>query len=88
MADASEGSRTSSDGLTFETALERLETLVDRLERGDLELEGALAAFEEGVRLSRHCADQLEHVERRIEELVEEGGEWLKRPFDVSEDGA
>lgn len=67
--------------LPFEAALAKLEEVVDRLEQGDLELEASLAAFEEGVRLSRRCASQLDSAEQRIEVLMREGGEWLKRPF-------
>jgi len=79
--------------LPFERALERLERVVDQLDDGELDLEAALAAFEEGVALSKHCASQLERAERRIEILVEEGGELLARPFededeDSSEDDA
>ncbi len=71
----------ASDGTTFEEALQRLETIVDRLEEGDLELEAALAAFEDGVKLTRRCASQLEDAERRIEVLVREGERWIARPF-------
>jgi len=55
---------------SFESALERLEAIVDRLESGELPLEQALAAFEEGVTLSRRCTAELEAAERRIELLV------------------
>ncbi len=82
----SAGASAPDADLPFEGALERLEELVSRLERGDLELEQALEAFEQGVALTRHCAEQLDRAERRIEELVEEGGEWLKRPFAEAED--
>jgi len=68
--------------IPFEAALERLEAVVDRLEGGDLALEESLAAFEEGVRLSKRCASQLEAAERRIEVLTREGGKWLARPLD------
>ena len=74
------------DGTTFEEALQRLEAIVDRLEEGDLELEAALAAFEEGVKLTRRCAGQLEDAERRIEVLVREGEKWIARPFAASEE--
>jgi len=50
----------AAEGLPFEAALERLEAIVQRLEGGELPLEEALAAFEEGVGLSRRCAAQLE----------------------------
>ena len=66
----------------FEDALERLESIVDRLESGDLPLEQALAVFEEGVKLTRQCAEQLSRTERRIEVLVREGEELVERPFE------
>ncbi len=75
----------ASDGTTFEEALQRLEGIVDRLEEGDLELADALAAFEDGVKLTRRCAGQLEDAERRIEVLVREGQQWIARPFESEE---
>ena len=78
--------KNETDGLPFEKALERLESIVDRLEQGGLELEAALAAFEEGVQLSRRCAEQLDAAERRIEVLVQQGREFVTRPFDEPED--
>ncbi|UCE86144.1 MAG: exodeoxyribonuclease VII small subunit [Deltaproteobacteria bacterium] len=77
-----------SQELTFEAALERLERLVGELEAGDLPLEAALAAFEEGVRLSRQCAAQLREAERRIEVLVREGDELVTRPYEAPEDAS
>jgi exodeoxyribonuclease VII small subunit len=71
--------------LQFEEALERLESIVDRLEGGDLVLEHALASFEEGVHLSRRLAAQLASAEQRVERLLREGGELLTRPFDQPE---
>jgi exodeoxyribonuclease VII small subunit len=65
--------------LSFEDALERLEALVERLETGELSLEEALAAFEEGVRLSRRLGEQIGSAERRIEVLVREGGALVGR---------
>ena len=71
--------------LSFEAALGRLEGIVDRLEEGDLELEGALVAFEEGVSLSRCCAEQLDRAERRIQVLLRDGESWKTRPFENDE---
>jgi exodeoxyribonuclease VII small subunit len=71
---------------SFESSLERLESIVDRLEEGDLPLEDALALFEEGVALTRRCAEQLGAAERRIELLVREGASWGTRPFEESEE--
>jgi len=73
---------------SFESALERLEALVERLESGELALEQALAAFEEGVALSRRCTAELEAAERRIEQLVGGGADGLAtQPFSPGDDG-
>jgi exodeoxyribonuclease VII small subunit len=72
----------SQESGSFESSLERLEAIVDRLEEGDLPLEAALEAFESGVSLARRCAGELETTERRIEVLIEEGGRWVTRPFE------
>jgi exodeoxyribonuclease VII small subunit len=72
----------ASSSPSFESALERLEAIVDRLESGELPLEQALAAFEEGVTLSRRCAAELEAAERRIELLVSVGADGpVTEPF-------
>jgi exodeoxyribonuclease VII small subunit len=57
----------------FETAIAELETIVSKLEQGDLALEQSLALFERGVQLSRFCHARLEDAERRIEILTERG---------------
>ena len=58
----------------FEAAIAELETIVKKLEEGDLPLETSLQLFERGVQLSRFCHAQLEQAERRIEILNERGG--------------
>ena len=77
---------------SFESALERLEAIVERLEAGELPLEQALAAFEEGVTLSRRCSAELEAAERRIELLVGDGPDGAATtpfsPEDGGESGA
>ena len=77
----------SDDEPRFEEALEQLEEIVNQLEAGDLELESALVAFEQGVALTRRCAGQLDDAERRIEQLVKDGEKWLVRPFEEAEEG-
>jgi exodeoxyribonuclease VII small subunit len=57
----------------FETALAELESIVTKLEQGDLALEQSLSLFERGVQLSRFCHTRLEDAERRIEILTERG---------------
>jgi exodeoxyribonuclease VII small subunit len=72
--------------LPFEQAMERLEEVVDRLENGDVPLEEAIQLYEEGMRLSRICGEKLDKVEQQIEMLVQENGEWVKKPFQPEED--
>ena len=57
----------------FEAAIAELETIVKKLEEGDLSLEQSLALYERGVRLSRYSHGRLEEAERRIEVLDERG---------------
>ncbi|HEY8528287.1 MAG TPA: exodeoxyribonuclease VII small subunit [Paenibacillaceae bacterium] len=68
--------------LSFEKAMERLETIVSRLESGDVPLETAIELYQEGMALSRLCGRKLEEAERRIEMLLEdERGELRRKPF-------
>ena len=67
------------DEPSFEEALERLETIVEELEAGSLSLDQSLARYEEGMRLSRRLTRTLDQAEKRIERLVEEGGEVTTR---------
>lgn len=54
----------------FENALRDLEDIVEKLEAGDLSLDEALGAFEEGVLLVRHLGEKLTEVEKRVEVLT------------------
>jgi exodeoxyribonuclease VII small subunit len=56
--------------LTFETALAELESIVQRLERGQLDLEASIAAYERGTALRRHCATKLEEARLRVEKIT------------------
>lgn len=56
--------------LTFEQAFGELEMAVQRLEAGDLTLEEAIALYERGMRLARHCSDTLDVAELQVRELV------------------
>src|SRR5260221_5743 len=70
----------------FEAAIAELETVVKRLEEGDLPLEQSLALYERGVQLSRFCHARLEEAERRIEILNERGELKPAPPSLTSED--
>ncbi|MBL8182280.1 MAG: exodeoxyribonuclease VII small subunit [Blastocatellia bacterium] len=60
-----------SKKLTFEQSLTELESVVERLEQGDMQLEESLELFERGVSLIRDCRSRLTSAERKIEELTE-----------------
>ena len=57
----------------FEAAVAELESIVKKLEDGELTLEQSLGLYERGVQLSRFCHARLEEAERRIEILTERG---------------
>ncbi len=63
---------------SFEENLDELESIVRRLEAGELPLEQALAAFERGVRLVRHLRGHLDRVEQRIEMLSRDSSGALR----------
>jgi exodeoxyribonuclease VII small subunit len=66
----------------FEECLQRLEKIVDELEKGDIPLEKALALFEEGVKLSGACRKELEEAEGKIEILMKQNGKLQPEPFE------
>ncbi|HWP95902.1 MAG TPA: exodeoxyribonuclease VII small subunit [Syntrophomonadaceae bacterium] len=59
------------ESMKFEEALARLEALVERMESGELDLEASIAAFEEGIRLSLFCQQELQKAEGRMQRLME-----------------
>src|SRR5713226_231366 len=69
----------------FEGAIAELESIVKKLEEGDLALEQSLALYERGVQLSRFCHAQLEQAERRIE-ILNERGELKPAPASLTAD--
>jgi exodeoxyribonuclease VII small subunit len=70
--------------MTFEQTLTRLEDIVRELERSDLDLDRALALFEEGIGLLRTAGQSLQTVDARVQQLVEAAD----GSFSVSEFGA
>ncbi len=69
---------------TFEKALNKLEQIVQDLEKGELSLEKSLARFEEGVTLSKFCSTKLDETEKKVMLLMEtEEGHITDKPFDT-----
>jgi len=57
--------------LSFEAALKELEGIVDKLERGDVELEQSIAIYERGAALKAHCEAKLKSAELKVEQIVQ-----------------
>lgn len=76
-----------AEEMSFEETLAKLEQAVNHLERGDsLTLDESLQAFEEGIRLTRICRQQLDNAELRVEQLVElDDGNLSTAPFESEE---
>ena len=70
----------------FETALERLEEIVKKMEAGEMTLDESLKAFEEGMELSRFCMNKLDEAERKVEKLLKEGADIFAVPFAAEKD--
>ncbi len=67
---------------TFEDSLKQLEKIVDHLERGDLPLEESIRLFEDGVRLSSACKQELDAAEGKVQILMKErDGSMRAEPF-------
>ena len=69
--------------LDFEQSLADLQTLVERLENGELSLEDSLSAFEQGIRLTRDCQGALAQAEQKVQVLLARDGELAEEPFDA-----
>jgi exodeoxyribonuclease VII small subunit len=61
---------TDIKGMSFEKALKELETIVTRLERGDVELEESIVIYERGEALKEHCDRLLKQAEAKVEKLI------------------
>ena len=68
----------------FEESLQRLEKIVDDLEKGNVPLEQAIKLFEEGVKLSNSCRQELEAAEGKVEILLKQNGKLQAEPFEPS----
>jgi exodeoxyribonuclease VII small subunit len=77
--------RTETPPVSFEAALGELESLVEKMERGDLSLEDSLAAFERGIQLTRTCQEGLNQAEQKVEQLLSQGGQEQIAPFDADD---
>lgn len=65
----------------FESQMQALEGLVERLESGELSLDDAMKTFEQGIRLTRDCQTALDQAEQKVQVLLGEAGEERLEPL-------
>ncbi len=78
---AANSSKQQDNEFNFETALEELDTLVEAMEQGDLELEESLKHFEKGIALTRRCQSELQNAEQKVQILIQQSGEEMLTDF-------
>ena len=66
----------------FEKALQELESLVTRLESGEMSLDESLSEFKRGVELTRHCQTVLDKAQQSVEQLLDNDNESSAEPFE------
>ena len=74
--------------MTYEQAFRELETVVQRLEAGELPLEEALGLFERGQALAGRCSELLDQADLRLKQLVpDEAGGYAEENLKLEEEG-
>ena len=68
--------------LEYEAAVSELESLVERLEKGDISLEESLKLYERGVLLIRDCQEALQAAEQKVQMLLQQSGQSALVDFD------
>ena len=71
--------------IKFEDAMQELEAITAKLEKGDLSLDESVASFEEGMKLAKKCNNILEEAEKKIKVLVQKDGKLEEEDFITEE---
>ena len=61
--------------LNYEASIAELESLVERLEQGDISLEESLKFYESGVLITRDCQEALQNAEQKVQMLLKQSGQ-------------
>ena len=73
--------------IKFEKAIQRLEKIVDDLEKGEMDIDKSLEIFEEGIKMSRVCSKKLNEAEAKIQKLTKnQKGELVTELFPVEDE--
>lgn len=71
--------------IKFEDAMQELEVITAKLEKGDLSLDESVSKFEEGMKLAKKCNNILEEAEKKIKVLVQKDGKLEEEDFITEE---
>ena len=72
-----------TESLDFESALEKLQKIVEDLEKGGLSLDKTLSEFSQGMKLLKFCHQKLDKAEKKIELMLKEDNQFKTEvPFD------
>jgi len=69
----------------FEKSIQQLETIVKKMEKGQLSLEDAIGCFEEGITLAKQSQEALTKAQQKVEILIEKNASLTTEPFDEDE---
>ncbi len=72
--------------MNFEDKLAELETIVEKLEKGQLSLDESLELFEQGITLSRECNAMLKNARQKVEKLMEEDTNLKSEDFATTDE--
>jgi len=75
--------RKKVETLSFEQSMQELETIVNKMEQGDLPLEDALQNFERGIQLARLSQQKLKDAEQKVQILMSQNGQATLLDFDA-----
>lgn len=70
---------------SFEENLKELEENVKSIEEGDLPLKETLEKFENGLKISKLCTEELNIAQQKIEKLTQKDGKIVSEPFEIKE---
>ena len=75
--------------ISFEEALKELESIVQKLESGQVKLEEAVSAYEKGVQMQKICEEKLKEAQMKVEKLIldKDGKPKGKEPLDATTEG-
>ena len=71
--------------MSFENAMQELEEITGKLEKGNLSLDESVACFEEGMKLAKKCNNILEDAEKKIKILVQKDENIEEEDFKIEE---